>query len=50
MSARSRLADTNIAKASIVQSRNNIVGQYQNFMRESARDNAKAELAKYTRI
>ena len=46
MSARNQLADTNIAHASLVGNRNNIVNQYQNFMRQGAHDGAKRALDK----
>ncbi|MCL2852984.1 MAG: hypothetical protein FWE20_08145 [Defluviitaleaceae bacterium] len=44
MSARNQLADTNIAHASLVGNRNNIVNQYQHFMRQGAHDSAKHAL------
>ncbi|MCL2617704.1 MAG: hypothetical protein FWD98_01485 [Defluviitaleaceae bacterium] len=44
MSARNGLADTNIAGASVVGNRNNIVNQYQHFMRQGAHDTAKHAL------
>jgi len=47
MSARNQLADTNIARASFVGNRNSVVGQYQQFMRESAQQYAKHTLQRY---
>ncbi|MCL2616779.1 MAG: hypothetical protein FWD96_03935 [Defluviitaleaceae bacterium] len=44
MSARNQLADTNIARASIVGNRNSIVNQYQDFMRQGAHSTAKRVL------
>ena len=44
MSSRNQLADTNIAKSSLVANRNSIVNQYQNFMRQGAHDSAKHAL------
>ena len=46
MSARNQLADTNIAHASVVANRNNIVNQYQHYMRQGAHDSAKHTLNK----
>lgn len=47
MSARNQLADTNIARSSLVNNSNSVIGRYQQFMRDSSRQNAKSTLQKF---
>ena len=47
MSARNQLADTNIARASIMGNRNSVVGRYQQFMRDSTQQYAKHTLQRF---